>query len=323
MKQRDYYDILGVSKTATEAEIKKAYRRLAKRYHPDQNQGDPSAEAKFKEIQEAYGVLSDKEKRGKYDQFGHAGVHMGGQPGRGDWRWSTAGGQSFNIDDLDDMFGFGGSGGPRSAAGASIFEQFFNKRGAGPRAAAPPRPPARDAEQSVSLTFEQAIRGITVDIPLQSGTAERPRRISVRIPAGVHEGQRIRLRGQGEASGGGHPNGDLYVVCSIKPHPYFERRGNDIYLDVPVSITEAALGAKVDLPTLDGDRTMTIPPGTSSGSKLRLVGLGVPGLNKNPRGDQFAVIKIVPPAPLTDEQRRLLGELQATGIGSPREGLWK
>ncbi len=322
MTPRDYYDIIGVSKNATEGEIKQAYRRLAKQYHPDQNQGDPGAEAKFKEVQEAYAVLSDKEKRGKYDQFGHAGLHMGGQPGKGDWRWSTAGGQSFNIDDLDDMFGFGGAAGPRSSGGASIFEQLFKNRAAGPRAAAPPQP-ARNVEQPVSLTFEQAIRGIMLDIPVRGGTAEKPRRISVRIPAGVQQGQRIRLRGQGEPGNGARPDGDLYVVCSVQPHPYFERRGNDIYLDVPVSITEAALGAKVDIPTLDGDRTMTIPPGTSSGSKLRLSGLGVPGLNAEQRGDQFAVIKIVPPAQLTDEQDRLLNELAKSEIGSPRKDLWQ
>ncbi|MFH1418850.1 MAG: DnaJ C-terminal domain-containing protein [Planctomycetota bacterium] len=322
MTERDYYDILGVSKSATEAEIKQAYRRLAKRYHPDQNKGDAGAEAKFKEVQGAYAVLSDKEKRGKYDQFGHAGLHMGGQPGGGDWRWSTAGGQSFNIDDLDGIFDFGVSGGPRSSGGGSVFEQFFNRRAAGPRATAA-RPPARDVEQPVSLTFEQAIRGITLDIQVPGGTSERPRRISARIPAGVHEGQRIRLRGQGEPGGGGRPDGDLYVVCSIQPHPFFERRGDDIYLDVPVTITEAALGAKVDLPTLDGVRTVTIPPAAASGSKLRLSGLGVPGPKGKQRGDQYAVIKIVPPARLTDEQRRLLDELAKSDVGSPREGLWQ
>jgi DnaJ-class molecular chaperone len=319
MAKQDYYDVLGVSRNATDAEIKRAYRKLAKQHHPDQNKGNPASEAKFKEVQEAYSVLSDKNKRAQYDQFGHVGTTAGPQPGSGTWRWSTSGGQSFDFGDIADMFDFGGgSGGP---GGGSPFEQFFRGRSAGPRRPQPTPPPA-DIEQPVSLRFEQAIRGTNLELELRSSPSEPGQRISVRIPPGVREGQHIRVRGKGQPGHAGAPPGDLYVVCSIQPHAYFERRGDDIYLDVPITVTEAALGTKVDLPTIDGTRTVTIPPGTAGGAKLRLAGLGVPSTKGGKRGDQYVVIKIVPPRTLTDEQRRLFKELAASENGSPRDGLW-
>lgn len=325
MAKRDYYEILGVSRSATEAEIKRAYRRLAKQHHPDRNKGNPQAEAKFKEVQEAYDAISDSEKRAQYDQFGHAGpssFHPGGgvHPGGGaSWAWTTTGDQPFDIGDIMDMFDLGAVGGRGRPSGAA-FEQVFSRRRGGRGKAAEAAP--ADVEQEVSLTFEQAIRGTTLELQLQDGRGRRTERISVRVPPGVHDGQRIRVRGKGQPDSSGRAAGDLYVVCRVQPHAYFMRHENDIYLNVPITIGEAAMGAKIDLPTIDGLRTVTIPAGTASGTKLRLAGLGVPNPKDGSRGDQYAVIKIVPPKRLTEEQRRLLEELAQTSLGSPRDGLW-
>ncbi|HVP11769.1 MAG TPA: J domain-containing protein [Phycisphaerae bacterium] len=327
MAKRDYYDVLGISKSATEAEIKRAYRRLAKEYHPDRNKGNPDAEAKFKEVQEAYDTLSDKEKRAQYDQFGHAGPGGGfRQTNDGTtWTWSGPANSApggFDVGDVMDMFDFGATGRGRGRGGASVFEEFFGGRGRG-RGRGAPVAPAADIEHEVPLSFEQAIRGTTLDLQLEtSGKDRRTERISVHIPRGVHDGQRIRVRGKGQPDSAGRTIGDLYVVCRVQPHPYFVRHENDIYLNVPITVAEAALGAKIDLPTIDGVRTVTIPPGTASGTKLRLAGLGVPDPKGDGRGDQYAVIKIVPPKRLTDEQRKLLEKLGATDSSSPRAGLW-
>jgi len=319
MANRDYYELLGVARTANETEIKQAFRRLAKQYHPDRNKDNPQAEARFKEIQAAYAVLSDKEKRTRYDQFGHAGVDPGAQPGGQAWRWSTAQGQSFDFKDIADLFNVESFGGAGSPGGASVFDQVFSRRASGRGRRARART-GEDFEQPISLTFEQAVRGTTLDLELH-GPARRER-IAVRIPPGVHEGQRIRVRGKGQPGDRGSSAGDLYVVCSIQPHSYFHRRDEDVYLDVPITIAEASLGAKVDVPTLDGTRTVTIPPSTASGTKLRLAGLGVPKLRGGGRGDQYVVIKIVPPRRLTERQRVLLSELAELNDPSPRESLW-
>ncbi|MBN2560345.1 MAG: DnaJ domain-containing protein [Phycisphaerae bacterium] len=320
MAKRDYYDVLGVSRSADAGEIKRAYRRLAKQYHPDQNKDNEEAETKFKEIQEAYAVLTDKDKRARYDQFGHAGVDSRFGQGGGTWTRTGPRGQPMDVGDLEDLFDFGFSTGP-SGGGASIFDQFFQSGGPGPRVHTAEPPHAQDVEHTVSLTFEQAIRGTTLELRLDIGRG-RPQEISVRIPPGVRDGQRIRVRGKGRPATRRRAAGDLYVTCSVQPHPYLERRGDDIYLDVPITIAEAALGAKVDLPTIDGTRTVTIPPGTASGAKLRLAGLGVPSPKGGQRGDHYAVIKIVPSRQLTDEQRDLLERLAATDRGSPRDDLW-
>lgn len=321
MAKRDYYEVLGVSKDAGEAEIKRAYRRLAKQYHPDQNKGDKDAEAKFKEVQEAYDVLSDEKKRARYDQFGHAGFDPRYGPGVGARTWATPGGQAVDFGDLADLFDFSFSTGPGGGSASSVFEQFFQGRGMRSHPRAAEAEPGRDVEHQVSLTFDQAIRGTTLELQLDTGGG-RPQRISVRVPPGVRDGQRIRVRGKGYPGTRRRPAGDLYVVCSVQSHPYFERHGDDIYLSVPITITEATLGAKVDLPTLDGIRTVTIPPGTASGAKLRLAGLGVPRPKGGKRGDHYAVIKIVPPTVLTDDQRQLFEKMAGTDVGSPRDGLW-
>lgn len=324
MAKRDFYEILGVSKNATDAEIKRAYRRLAKQYHPDRNKGSPDAEAKFKEVQEAYDFLSDPEKRTQYDQFGHVGpgsFHQGGgfQPGGSrTWTWSGSGDQSFDFGDLMDMFDFGAVGGGKAG---SPFEQVFSRRAGGTRRAGDPAPPPTDVEHEIPLTFEQAVRGTTLDLQL-GGRGRGAERIAVRVPPGVHDGQRIRVRGKGRPGAAGRSASDLYVICRVQPHPYFMRYDQDIYLNVPVTIMEATLGAKVDLPTIDGTRTVTIPPGTASGTKLRLAGLGVPDPKGGDRGDQYVVIKIVPPKHLSEEQRKLVERLTQSGVESPRNGLW-
>lgn len=322
MAKRDYYDVLSVSKSATDAEIKRAYRRLAKKHHPDQNEGNKQAERRFKEVQEAYSALSQKDKRARYDQFGHAGIDPRFDHAAGRQAWTEQPGQPIDLGDLADLFDFNFSGGGPDRGRASVFEQLFRGARPGTRTGAPAAPTGLDVEHTVKLTFEQAIRGTTLELQLDRARGRR-QRISVRIPPGMRDGQRIRVRGKGKSAGRGRASGDLYVICSIGLHPYLERRGSDIYLDVPITIAEAALGAKVDLPTLDGIRTVTVPPGTSSGAKLRLAGLGVPSPKGSGRGDHYAVIKIVSPTKLSDEQKRLIDQLAETDLGSPREHLWR
>lgn len=316
MSDRDYYDVLGVSRSATADEIKRAYRTLAKKHHPDQNKDDASAEARFKEVQEAYSVLSDAKKRARYDHFGRAGVASGAGGGP-HVSWTTGGGQPIDIGDLSDLFDFsfaGGSGGGERQGGSSIFDQIFQGSRPGRRGRAKPRPvPGDDIEHHVTLAFEQAFRGVSVDV-------ERWK-ISVRVPPGVRDGQRIRIKGKGGVGRHGGPPGDLFIVCRVTPHRYFQRREDDIYLDVPIALDEAALGAKIDLPTIDGVRTVTVPKGTASGAKLRLAGLGMPK-SSGARGDQIAVIKIVPPGNLTKEQAALMKQFAETGRASPRDGVW-
>lgn len=321
MAKRDYYDILGVSRRATQDEIKRAYRKLAKQHHPDQNKGDKAAEARFKEAQEAYSVLSDKDKREKYDRFGHAGPGIaGGAPGGGGggtYTWNTSQGEPIDIGDLADIFDFssfmGGSGGR-----GSPFEGVFSRKRKTTRK---PAAPAPDVEYPVSLTFERAIRGTKLELELKM-EGRGTQRISVTIPEGVRDGQKIRVRGKGTPGHGNQPSGDLYVVVSVQAHPYFEREGDDIYLTAPITVGEATLGAKIDLPTLDGPRTVTIPPGTPSSARLRLAGLGVNNPQTKHRGDQFVVIKIVPPKSLNPEQREWLQQFAAADDTNPRKGMW-
>ena len=331
MADRDYYDILGVPRDAGDDQIKRAYRKLAKQYHPDQNKGKKETEAKFKEVQEAYDVLSDKDKRARFDQFGRAGVdpHFsphaggggyggysgGGYPGGNPF---AGGGQSveFNVEDLGDLFGGGGGRG-----GPSIFDQFFRGRGGAAEAEQPRHSASRDIEHTIQLTFDQAIHGTTLDLEI-SGARGKRERVNVKVPPGIRDGQRIRLAGKGSPASGRRPAGDLYIVCKIGEHPYFRRENDDIYLDVPVTFGEAGLGAKIDLPTLDGIRTVTIPPGTTSGARLRLAGLGVTRKDGS-RGDHYALIKIVAPPKLNDEQRQLLERFAQATPQTPRVGLWQ
>lgn len=336
MPERDYYEILGVPRTASADEIKKAYRKLAKQYHPDRNPGNKSAESRFREVQAAYDVLGDPQKRKNYDQWGHAGAGAGAAPGGASgWRagpggervytWRSGGGPDIPIEDLEDLFGAFAQARQGRAGGGGIFEELFGGRRARRRhpGAGPAEPPAgRDIEHQVELTFDQAIRGTTLDLRLSpvggQGSAET---ISVRIPPGVADGQRIRVKGKGLPGGFGVPPGDLYIVARVAPHPYFRRVENDIYLDLPLTITEATLGAKVQIPTLQGRTVLTVPPGTASGAKLRLKGQGVKPAGGKPPGDQYVVVRIVPPKNLTPRQRELLEEFRQTGEGNPRENV--
>jgi curved DNA-binding protein len=340
MPERDYYEVLGVPRTASADEIKKAYRKLAKQFHPDRNPGNKNAEARFREVQAAYDVLSDAEKRRNYDQWGHAGVGSGGGgPGSAGWRagpsgehvytWRSGGGPDMPVEDLDDLFrAFGGGGRGRGGQGGAgnIFEEIFGgRRGRGPYQEAPQpeeAPGSRDIEHTVDLSFDQAIHGAALDLRLSAADGSgRMENISVKVPPGVADGQRIRVRGKGQPGGRGLPAGDLYIVCRVAPHPYFRRTGNDIYLELPLSLSEAALGAKVAIPTLEGRTVLTIPPGTPSGAKLRLKGQGVKPAGGKPPGDQYAVTRIVPPKKLTPEQQELLEKFRASGEANPRDNI--
>ena len=323
----DYYDILGVSRKASEDEIKRAYRKAAKQHHPDRNPGDAVAEQRFKKVQEAYDVLGNKEKRSQYDRYGKGGVgRVEDVDGRRVYTWG--GGSRISLDELDDLFtAFSGGGEPQGFGGASIFDQLFGqRRGRGRRRAAhaPAATPAPDLEKPISLPFDQAIRGTTVEIALVSGSGGKEERqtLSVKVPPNVRDGQRIRLAGRGRPGRNGGPPGDLFIVCNVSPHSYFRREGRDVYLDVPISITEATLGAKIDVPTLGGTVTVTIPAGTRSGAKLKLRGRGATDASGR-TGDQIVIVQIVPPKGLDEPQRQALKHVAETLEYDPRkEAAW-
>jgi len=267
---RDYYEVLGVNRNATEEEIKRAHRKLARQYHPDRNPGDKQAEAKFKEIQDAYDILNDKNKRAQYDRFGHVGPGGFGGPGGGTtFRWGAGGPEGFQEVDL--------------GSAADLFRQ---------------------TQSEVNIPFLTAALGGKVNINLNG------KELAVKIPAGVEEGQSLRLQGQG-------PGGsNLRLVLRIQPHPYFRREAKDVILEAPLSLTEAVLGTKLDVPTLDGTRlTVKVPAGTSSGARLRLRGKGING------GDQYIEIKVVIPPPRDDRSRQLIEEFGRANPQSPRAGL--
>lgn len=310
----DFYTILNVKRGATADEIKRAYRKLAKKHHPDRNPNNPNAEARFKDVQRAYAVLGDPEKRSQYDQFGEAGVGRVA-PGPGGERVYEWGGNSkINLDDLQDLFGaFGGS----SSSRASIFDQMFG--GGGRRTTRRPAPQrGRDVERRVSLSLDQVVTGASVTVEVRAGANGRSETLEVKVPAGVDDGQRIRLTGKGQSGSNRGAPGDLFLICSVKPHPYFRREGSDVYVDVPISVVEAALGARIDVPTLAGSATVSVPAGTHSGAKLRLKGRGIVKRAGQGTGDLYVVIKIVPPAELTDQQRGLFEKLQAADSVDPR-----
>jgi molecular chaperone DnaJ len=353
MNKKDYYEVLGVSKTASDDEIKSAFRKLAKKYHPDVSK-EPDAAEKFKEAQEAYAVLSDAEKRRQYDQYGHAAFEQ---------NYGGAGGYDFSGFDFSDIFGdlFGGSFGfgGRSSSRASA------KRGS-------------DRLVRMSLTFEEAAFGCkkTINLNISTscsecggkggkgevtcktcngsgtiskeqntlfgtfmtrttcttcgglgktykekcskckghGTINENKDLEVKIPAGVDNGNRLRLAGKGEAGTNGGPNGDVYIEFSVKDHPLFERREEDIYLTLPITITDAVLGAKLDVPTLFGTIKLTIPAGSKTGDKHRLKGKGLEVPNTRTKGDMYVILKIEVPSKLTKEQKKLFEELKKTSL---------
>jgi curved DNA-binding protein len=330
--QRDYYDILGVKRNASAADIKSAYRKLARKYHPDVNKA-ADAGAKFREATKAYEVLSDPEKRKTYDQFGPDAFERGGPGARpggpgGPGAAGGPGGVRVDFRDIGDIFGGGGGG--HGFMGMSLDEimealggraRRSGRRAGGGRSTRGPAPKGQDLEHTLQLDFMQALYGTQASLQITGGDGSQT--ITVKIPPGVKDGQRIRVRGKGGEGPGGA--GDLYIVCQIRPHPYYRREGNDLYVDVPISVTEATLGGKIDVPTIDGMTTVTIPPGTPSGRKLRLREKGVQPADKSKsRGDQYVVVKIVPPTELSDKASELMQQFADVTDNDPRaEAPWK
>ena len=368
-QKRDYYEVLGVSKGVSDDELKKAYRKLAKQYHPDLNPGDKTAEARFKEVNEAYEVLSDKDKRARYDQFGHAGVDPNFNPGGGF-------GGDFGDIDLGDLFGsfFGGFGGGRQQTrngprqGESLrasltisFEEaaFGCEReisltrsetcedchgsGCAAGTTAEVCPQCRGTGQvrvqrgAGGMFFSSTVpcdkcrgTGKIIHQPCSTchgeGNVRRQRRITVKVPAGIDNGQAISLRGQGGAGVNGGPNGDLIVSVTVRPHPKFRRDGSTVLLEQPVSFLQAALGAELTIDTIDGPVKYNLPEGTQTGTTFRLRGKGIPSLNGRGRGDQYVTVTVQVPKNLTSEQKEALrafgasmGEVSAKDKGSEKE----
>jgi molecular chaperone DnaJ len=348
--KRDYYEVLGITRSATDQDLKSAYRRLAHQHHPDKNQGDPHSEDKFKEAAEAYAVLSDPEQRRRYDRFGHAGVSSAasaawGAPGFG------------GIEDiLGDLFGFGDvfsaggrAGGRRSGAqrGADLrydleinleqaavgmtaqlripkLETCETCNGAGSAPGTQPEA-CRTCEGAGQVRFQQGFfsvsrtcgtcrgTGQVITSPCENcrgaGRVEREKSIEVKIPAGVETGSRLRLQREGESGAYGGPTGDLYVVIHVAEHEHFERQGNNLYASVPVSFAQAALGAEIEVKTLNGEQPLKVPAGTQTGTVFRVRGQGMPVLGGRGRGDLFVSVSVVTPRSLTREQRKVLEQL--------------
>ena len=292
MAAKDYYRILGVGRNATDKEIRQAYRRLARKHHPDVNPNDKSAEGKFKEISEAYEVLSDKEKRAQYDRFGHLGdmwKHASAQPGGFTWQ---AGPEA--------EFDAGGGLG-------DLFDTFF---GSGRRATRTWGAPTRGADMQtpVELTLEEAYSGAMRKVTVRDESGQQ-RTLEVRMPPGVDTGSKIRAAGQGARSAPGGQAGDLYLLVNVVPHKVFQRKGDDLYCDLPVAFPEAALGAEAECPTMKGRVKVKVPAGSSSGRMLRLAGLGMPKLRGQGCGDLYATVKVMVPKSLTPEERQLIERL--------------
>ncbi|OUQ79201.1 molecular chaperone DnaJ [Flavonifractor sp. An100] len=365
-QKRDYYEVLGVSKGASEDELKKAYRKLAKKYHPDMNPGDKEAEAKFKEVNEAYEILSDKEKRAKYDQFGHAGV---------DPNFGAGGfGGGFDMGDIDlgDIFGsffgggFGGFGGQQQRANAPqrgeslranltiTFEEAAfgcekeieltrtepcddcHGSGCQPGTTAETCPDCRGSgvvriqRGGGGFAFSTSApcsrcrgTGKIIHSPCKScggtGNVRKKKRLTITIPAGIDDGQAVSLRGQGNAGKNGGPAGDLIVGVRVKPHPQFQRDGTTVLYEQPISFYQAAMGADLEIPTIDGKVKYTLPAGTQTGTTFRLRGKGIPELRGRGRGDQYVTVKVQVPTALTAEQKEALHAFGAAMGEAPAE----
>jgi molecular chaperone DnaJ len=375
--KQDYYDLLGVNRKASAKDIRTAFRKLARKYHPDLNPGDKSAEEKFKQLQEAYDVLSDSKKRQMYDQYGFYSDNIPpGGPGGGPEHEGE--GVNFDFGGFDFGGGSGAQGG--GASFRDLFSQFFRSgRGV---SAEPEHEAGGDLEYQIEIDFWDAVRGAVKKMTITrldacdtcqgtgavgsaqtcptchgSGTIQqaagkmkfnvpctrcggtgkirkvcptcsgegrlrRTETIEVRIPAGVASGSRVRVPGKGNAGTMGAPAGDLYLRVDVRPHSFFERRGDDLYTKVPVTVTEATLGAKVEVPTIDGRSLVRIPPGTNSGKTLRLKEKGVPSARNGARGDQYVEIQVVVPQPTDERVRNLMKELETVAPEDPRKDLF-
>ncbi len=311
MAHKDFYETLGVSRDATEDEIKKAYRSLARKYHPDLHSGNKEMEARFKEINEAYGVLGDPKKRSDYDLGGYSrfepGMGGGYPPGGANEGWY-------------DEFGFGDAAGVAGGAGGrgfdDIFAEVFGVRG---RRRGTQR--GADIEYGLSLDFLHSVKGadIKTTISRRDGSRET---LTVKIPPGVKTGSRVRVPAKGDLGYDGGPNGDLFIIMDVRPHQYFRRIDNDIYVDVPVTIREAVSGARLEVPTIDGTATIKMAPGTQSGQKLRIKGKGVYGHEGAGRGDEYVVINMVLPKKIDARAKALVDEFEKINPYEPRKGLW-
>lgn len=324
----DYYDTLGLKKGASEDEIRTAYRTMARKYHPDLNQGDEVAKKKFQEVQQAFDVLSDPKKREMYERFGPGFESMSGGPGAGPHAWPGAGGYGSGggtVDfDLNDLFGggagAGGFGGGGGGGFADLFKQFSKGQsgGAGTAGARGPRQsPQRgqDIEHQITVPFATAIKGGEAEIGIQRADG-KSETIKVKIPAGMENGKKIRLRGQGNPSQGGGADGDLLLTVNAAAHPYYKRRGMHLDLIAPITLAEAAAGAKIDIPTPKGTVSLTVPAGTSSGKRLRVKGHGVqkPGAE----GDLFVELQLLLPEDLSEAEQQQLAEITGSRPANPR-----
>jgi DnaJ-class molecular chaperone len=327
MPERDYYEILGVARDAKPEAIKKAYRALARKFHPDVNPGDKAAEARFKEIQNAYDILSDEEKRARYDRFGTAAFEgmaaAGPRSGASEYTFRF-GEPGFETVDFSQFFGPMGAGGRGAGmeeephGGAGIFEDLIGRMRGGRTARAHG---GRDMEAQLTIPFLTAVRGGETTIEVHRGPGQGESKV-VHIPPGIESGKKLRIKGQGEPGGKQGPAGDLFITITVEPHPYFRREGRDLEVEVPISVTEAILGAKIDVPTLDGLKSLTVPAGSSSGRKLRLKGQGVPAAGSKPAGDLFVILNVVVPKSVDEPSRRLIEDFSRLNIQNPRAGLW-
>lgn len=347
MAKQDYYELLGLGRDADEAALKKAYRKLAMQYHPDRNPGDAEAETRFKEVNEAYEILKDPERRAAYDRFGHAAFEQGG-PGGGGFDFSNFAGGAF-ADIFDEMFGMGGGGrrGGGAARGAdlrynldiTLEEAFAGKQaeitipttvacdtckgsgaepGTQPTACGTCHGHGKVRAQQGFFTIERTCptcqgRGRVIKSPCKachgSGRTHREKTLSVTIPAGVEDGTRIRLAGEGEAGAQGAPGGDLYIFLQVQPHRFFQRDGANLFCRCPIPMTKAALGGTIEVPTIEGARTrISVPSGTQSGQQFRLRGKGMSVLRSPARGDMFVEVMVETPVNLTERQKELLRE---------------
>ncbi len=330
---KDYYEILGVERGASPEEIKKAYRKLARKYHPDVNPGDPESEERFKAISEAYHVLSDPEARKKYDHMGHQ-AFADGFDFESFWEQVARDtGFSFGFDPFGRQTGRRGFGGL-----GDILGQAFG--GFGTQTRAPKR--GRDLTYQVEIDFMEVAQGSTRHLNLEKetlcsacggsgqragslcgacygrGQTSEAQRLNVKIPAGVDTGSKIRLKGKGEPGANGGPPGDLFIVVQVRPHPVFARQGTDVFTTIPITVGEAVLGAKVQVPTLDGPTTMTIPPGTQGGQRFRLKGKGVKKLKGAGRGDQYVTVNLRLPKELDERSKEIIREFEQRTAFNPR-----